>query len=64
MLGFAPLRRSSGLTQEAAAIDDQLGGQLAKLIKRGEFEGKLGEGLLVHTQGKAKANTVIAGRTG
>ncbi len=50
---------ASGLTQEAAAIDAQLGGQLAKLIKRGEFEGKLGEGLLVHTQGKAKATRLV-----
>ncbi|HQW90491.1 MAG TPA: M17 family peptidase N-terminal domain-containing protein, partial [Nitrospira sp.] len=39
----------SDLAQEAAAIDAQLGGQLAALIQRGEFEGKLGEGLLVHT---------------
>ena len=29
----------SGFAHEAAAIDAQLGGQLSKLIKRGEFEG-------------------------
>ncbi len=47
------------LSQEAATIDAQLGGQLASLIRRGEFEGKLGEGLLVHTQGKAKAKRLL-----
>ncbi len=46
---------ASPLTQEASALDAQLGGQVSKLVKRGEFEGKLGEGLLVHTQNKAKA---------
>ncbi len=50
---------NSDLTQEAAAIDAQLGGQLTTLIQRGEFEGKLGEGLLVHTQGKAKAKRLL-----
>ena len=50
---------ASGLAREAAAIDAQLGGQLARLIKRGEFEGKLGEGVLVHTQGKAKAARLL-----
>ena len=46
---------ASPLTQVASALDAQLGGQVSKLVKRGEFEGKLGEGLLVHTQNKAKA---------
>ena len=49
----------SGFAHEAAAIDAQLGGQLSKLIKRGEFEGKLGEGLLVHTQGRTKAARLL-----
>ncbi|WHZ23697.1 MAG: Cytosol aminopeptidase PepA [Nitrospira sp.] len=49
----------SGLTREAVAIDAQLGGQLAELIKRGEFEGKLGEALLLHTQGKAGAKRLL-----
>ncbi|MBX3124755.1 MAG: leucyl aminopeptidase, partial [Nitrospira sp.] len=39
---------ASDLSPEAAAINTQLGGQLAALIQRGEFEGKLGEGLVVH----------------
>ena len=34
----------SDLTQEAAAIDAQLGGQLAALIQRGEFEGSSAKG--------------------
>ncbi|MCE3223570.1 MAG: pepA [Nitrospira sp.] len=50
---------ASGLAHEAAVLDTQLGGQLAKLIKRGEFEGKLGEGLLVHTQGKTKPTRLL-----
>ena len=50
---------ASGLTPEAAAIDAQLGGQLTRLFKRGEFEGKPGEGLLFHTQGKAKATRLL-----
>ena len=49
----------SDLTQETAAINTQLGGQLAALMQRGEFEGKLGEGLLIHTQGKAKAKRLL-----
>ena len=36
---------ASDLSPEAAAINTQLGGQLAGLMQRGEFEGKLGEGL-------------------
>lgn len=50
---------ASDLAQETAAINTQLGGQLAALIQRGEFEGKLGEGLMVHTQGKAKAKRLL-----
>ena len=50
---------ASDLAQETAAINAQLGGQLAALIQRGEFEGKLGEGLIVHTQGKAKAKRLL-----
>ncbi|HNO07034.1 MAG TPA: M17 family peptidase N-terminal domain-containing protein, partial [Flavobacteriales bacterium] len=49
----------SDLAQETAAINTQLGGQLAALIQRGEFEGKLGEGLVVHTQGKTKAKRLL-----
>ena len=53
---------SSDLAPEAAAIDAHLGVQLAALIRRGEFEGKSGEGLLVHTQGKAKACLLYTSR--
>lgn len=47
------------LNHETAALDGQLRGQLSKLIKRGEFEGKLGEGLLIHTQGQAKTARLL-----
>ena len=50
---------TSAITDEAGALDGQLGGQISKLVKRGEFEGKLGEGLLVHTQGKVKAARLL-----
>lgn len=42
--------------QEAAAIDAQLGGQLAALIQRGEFEGKLGEGCWSIPAGQGQQN--------
>ncbi len=53
------LCEGEGLKQEAAAIDKQLGGHLTELVRRGEFEGKVGELLLVHTQGKAPAKRLI-----
>lgn len=49
----------AGLAREVAAVDSRLGGQLAELIERGEFEGKLGETLMIHTQGKAKAKRLL-----
>ncbi|MBX3237607.1 MAG: leucyl aminopeptidase [Nitrospiraceae bacterium] len=48
-----------GLKQEAAAIDKQLAGHLTELVRRGEFEGKSGELLLVHTQDKAPVKRLI-----
>jgi len=49
----------SGFAGEADAVDARLGGQLAELIERGEFEGKLGEALMLHTQGKVKAKRLL-----
>jgi leucyl aminopeptidase len=48
-----------GLKLEAAALDKQLGGHLAELLRLKEFEGKAGELLLVHTQGKASAKRLL-----
>ena len=53
------LEGEPSLKQEAAAIDKQLNGQVADLLRRGEFEGRAGEALLVHTQGKAPAKRLL-----
>lgn len=53
--------------QDAALLDQALGGLLSKLVQSKEFEGKANEVLLYHTQDKAPANgwcwSAWAGRT-
>ncbi|HET9962089.1 MAG TPA: leucyl aminopeptidase [Nitrospiraceae bacterium] len=48
-----------GLKQETTALDKQLGGHLAEMLRVKEFEGKIGELLLVHTQGKVPAKRLL-----
>jgi leucyl aminopeptidase len=45
--------------QDAALLDQALGGALSKLIQSKEFEGKANEVLLYHTQGKVPANRLV-----
>ncbi len=45
--------------QDAALFDKALGGALRELVQAKEFEGKVGEVVLVHTQGKAPAKRLI-----
>ncbi|MDL1889951.1 hypothetical protein FBQ96_10285, partial [Nitrospirales bacterium NOB] len=47
------------LAPEAAGVDRQLEGHLSTLVRSAEFDGKLGETLLVHGQGRAKATRVV-----
>ncbi|MEI6913977.1 MAG: M17 family peptidase N-terminal domain-containing protein [Armatimonadota bacterium] len=41
------------------AVDQALGGLLTQLIAQEQFEGKLGQTLIVHTQGKIPTQKVI-----
>ena len=45
--------------QDAAAIDKALGGSLRELLQSKEFEGKAGEILVYHTQGKVPAKRLL-----
>lgn len=45
--------------QDAARLDHALGGALRELLQSKEFEGKTGETLLYHTQGKIPAKRVL-----
>jgi leucyl aminopeptidase len=47
------------LNGAAAAVDRALNGQLRDLLKSGEFEGKLNQAVLVHTQGRIPAKRVL-----
>jgi leucyl aminopeptidase len=45
--------------QDAALLDQALGGSLRKLVQSKEFEGKANEVLLYHTQGKVPAKRLL-----
>ena len=45
--------------QDAALLDQALGGSLRKLLQSKEFEGKANEVLLYHTQGKVPAKRLV-----
>jgi leucyl aminopeptidase len=45
--------------EEAASINKLLDGQLQRILEESEFEGKLNEALLIHTQGKCAAKRVL-----
>ena len=47
------------LNDQAAAVDRALGGLLRGTLASGEFEGKLNQTVLVHTQGKIPATRVL-----
>ncbi|MGE3151083.1 MAG: leucyl aminopeptidase [Nitrospiraceae bacterium] len=47
------------LKAEAAVFDRALGGVVLEVVKSGEFEGKLGETLLLHTHGKVPAKRLL-----
>ena len=47
------------LTEDAASVDRALKGLLRELMKSGEFEGKLNQTVLLHTQGKIPAKRVL-----
>ena len=49
----------AGLKAEAAVFDKALGGTLLEVVKSGEFEGKIGETLLVHSQGKIPSKRLL-----
>ncbi len=48
-----------GLHDEAATVDRSLKGLLRDLLKSGEFEGKNGQTVLLHTHGKIPAKRVL-----
>jgi leucyl aminopeptidase len=45
--------------QEAGALDKALGGSLQGFLRSGEFEGRMGETMLFHTQGKVSAKRLL-----
>ncbi|MFQ5991943.1 MAG: leucyl aminopeptidase [Nitrospiraceae bacterium] len=47
------------LTEDVASVDRALKGLLRELMKSGEFEGKLNQTVLLHTQGKIPAKRVL-----
>ncbi|MDH5177413.1 MAG: leucyl aminopeptidase [Gammaproteobacteria bacterium] len=55
------LHEGGTLSGAAAALDEALGGQLARVIKRGDIRGKSGELRLVDTDGTACQRVLIVG---
>ncbi|HET8580212.1 MAG TPA: M17 family peptidase N-terminal domain-containing protein, partial [Nitrospiraceae bacterium] len=49
----------SSLPEEAAVVDKALHGALRDLLKSGEFQGKSQQTVLLHTQGRIRANRVL-----
>ncbi len=47
------------LRQETAAVDRALRGEIHDLLKTGEFEGKLNQTVVLHTQGRIPAKRVL-----
>ena len=47
------------LTDDIAAVDKALDGEITKLIKQGEIKGKAGEISVIHTMGKIPAGKVV-----
>jgi len=53
---FEGVRRPGGST---GSVDKALNGKITELIRKGEFSGKLGETLIIHTFNKIKADRVM-----
>ena len=53
---FEGVKEPGGAT---GAVNQALGGLITRLISEGEFKGKAGETLLLHTQGRLKADRVL-----
>ncbi|MFQ5988799.1 MAG: leucyl aminopeptidase [Candidatus Methylomirabilales bacterium] len=53
---FEGVKKPAGAT---GAVDQALGGLISQLIAQGEFHGKGGTNLLLHTQGRLKAGRVL-----
>ncbi len=58
---FEGVTKPGGAT---AAVDQALGGLISQAIAQGEFQGKAGTHLLLHTQGKLKAERVLVAGLG
>lgn len=58
---FESVKKPSGA---AGAVDQALGGLISHAIAQGEFRGKGGSTLLLHTQGKLKAERVLVAGLG
>lgn len=53
---FEGVKKPDGATK---AVDQALGGLISQVIARGEFQGKAGTSVLLHTQGKLRAERVL-----
>lgn len=58
---FEGVKKPGGAT---GAVDQALGGLISQAIAQGEFRGKSGTTLLLHTQGKVKAERVLVAGLG
>ena len=59
VLVLTHLEDDARLNDQTAAVDRALGGLLRGTLASGEFEGKLNQTVLVHTQGKIPAKRVL-----
>ncbi len=59
VLALTHFEGDARLNDQAAAVDGALGGLLRGTLASGEFEGKLNQTVLVHTQGKIPAKRVL-----
>lgn len=58
---FEGVKKPGGAT---GAVDQALGGLVSRAIAQGEFQGKTGTSLLLHTQGKLRAERVLVAGLG
>jgi leucyl aminopeptidase len=59
LLVLSHFEGETALRQDAAAVDRALRGGIHDLLKSGEFEGKLNQTVVLHTQGRIPANRVL-----
>jgi leucyl aminopeptidase len=59
VLALSHYEGDTAFRDEASVVDKALGGSLRELLKSGEFQGKSGQTVLLHTHGKIAAKRVL-----